>query len=223
MYLNSAHDTVITRKLTDTKEQGSKNNEKFVTSGRKDVLEEFNRSGMVNRSRTITNPPNVQEPETSRTSYKKSELNKTNVNCSLVQDDWDDTETVQGSSKEDDVALLMNKDKRKECEKNEQIEPCVNVLDSSACRTRDDTIITRELANTKEQGSKNKEETVTSDGKDVLKGVLHPWALFLKTLCIFSKNKATSDKVSYGSGQKCSKELKNHSFTSVGTIVVKLQ
>ena len=56
-----------------------------------------------------------------------------------------------------------------------------------------------------------------------LKGVLHPWALFLKTLCIFSKNKATLDKVSYGSGQKCSKELKNHSFTSVETIVVKLQ
>ena len=55
------------------------------------------------------------------------------------------------------------------------------------------------------------------------KGVLHPWALFLKTLCIFSKNKATSDKISYGSGQKCSKELKNHSFTSVETIVVKLQ
>ena len=56
-----------------------------------------------------------------------------------------------------------------------------------------------------------------------LKGVLHPWALFLKTLCIFSKNKAISDKVSYESGQKCSKELKNHSFTSVETIVVKLQ
>ena len=56
-----------------------------------------------------------------------------------------------------------------------------------------------------------------------VKGVLHPWALFLKTLCIFSKNKATSDKVSYGSGQKCSKELKSHSFTSVETIVVKLQ
>ena len=55
------------------------------------------------------------------------------------------------------------------------------------------------------------------------KGVLHPWGLFLKTLCIFSKNKATSDKVSYGSGQKCSKKLKNHSFTSVETIVVKLQ
>ena len=56
-----------------------------------------------------------------------------------------------------------------------------------------------------------------------LKGVLHLWTLFLKTLCIFSKNKATSDKVSHGSGQKCSKELKNHSFTSVETIVVKLQ
>ena len=55
------------------------------------------------------------------------------------------------------------------------------------------------------------------------KGALHPRALFLKTLCIFSKNKATSDKVSYGSGQKCSKKLKNHSFTSVETIVVKLQ
>ena len=55
------------------------------------------------------------------------------------------------------------------------------------------------------------------------KGVLHLWALFLKTLCIFSKNKATSDKVSYGSGQKCSKELENYSFTSVETFVVKLQ
>ena len=57
----------------------------------------------------------------------------------------------------------------------------------------------------------------------LFKGVLHPRALFLKTLCIFSKNKATSNKVSYGSDQKCSKELKNHSFTSVETIVVKLQ
>ena len=57
----------------------------------------------------------------------------------------------------------------------------------------------------------------------ILKGVLHLWALFLKTLCIFSKNKATSDIVSYGSGQKYSKELKNDSFTSVETIVVKLQ
>ena len=58
---------------------------------------------------------------------------------------------------------------------------------------------------------------------DLIKGVLHLWALFLKTLCIFSKNKATLDKVSYGSGQKYSKELKNHSFTSVEAIVVKLQ
>ena len=56
-----------------------------------------------------------------------------------------------------------------------------------------------------------------------LKGVLHPWALFLKTLCIFSKNKEVLDKVSHGSGQKCSKELKNCRFTSVEAIVVKLQ
>ena len=71
--------------------------------------------------------------------------------------------------------------------------------------------------------------TAIKDSKSVnhfrnqFKGVLHLWALFLKTLCIFSKNKATSDKVSYGSGQKCSKELENYSFTSVETIVVKLQ
>ena len=56
-----------------------------------------------------------------------------------------------------------------------------------------------------------------------IKGVLHPCALFLKTFCIFSKNKATLDKISYRSGQKCSKELKNHSFTSVEAIVLKLQ
>ena len=31
--------------------------------------------------------------------------------------------------KVDDVVLLMSKEKRKECEKNEQIEPRVNVLD----------------------------------------------------------------------------------------------
>ena len=59
--------------------------------------------------------------------------------------------------------------------------------------------------------------------QSVVKGVLHPWALFLKTLCIFPKNKATLDKVSYGSGQKCSKELQKHSFISVEAIVVKLQ
>ena len=57
----------------------------------------------------------------------------------------------------------------------------------------------------------------------IFKGVLHPWALYLKDLCIFSKHKATLDKASYGSGQKCSKELKNHSFTSTDAIVVKLQ
>ena len=57
----------------------------------------------------------------------------------------------------------------------------------------------------------------------IFKGVLYPWALFLKTLRIFSKNEVISDKVSYGSGQKCSKEFKNHSFTSVETIVTKLQ
>ena len=60
----------------------------------------------------------------------------------------------------------------------------------------------------------------------VLKGVQHPWALFLKTLYIFSKNKATLDKVSYRSalpGQKCSKEHKNYSFTLAESIVVKLQ
>ena len=56
-----------------------------------------------------------------------------------------------------------------------------------------------------------------------IKGLMHTWALFLKTLCSFSKNKATLDKISYGSGQKCSKELRKHSFTSVETIVVKLQ
>ena len=73
-----------------------------------------------------------------------------------------------------------------------------------------------------------KSTIVTADGTGcifsiTLKGVLHPWTLFLKNLRIFSKNKATSDKVFYGSGQKCPKELKNHSFTLVETIVVKLQ
>ena len=52
-----------------------------------------------------------------------------------------------------------------------------------------------------------------------IKGVLHPWASFLKTLCIFSKKNVILDKVSYRSGQKCSKELKNYSFTSVEAIV----
>ena len=56
------------------------------------------------------------------------------------------------------------------------------------------------------------------------KGVLHPWALYLKTLCIFSKNKAILDKVSYGSGQKCSKvgPTQISQFTSAETNVVKL-
>ena len=62
-----------------------------------------------------------------------------------------------------------------------------------------------------------------TESTESFKGVLHPWALFLRICCIFSKNKATSDKVSYGFGQKCSKELKNHSFTSVETTVMKLQ
>ena len=58
---------------------------------------------------------------------------------------------------------------------------------------------------------------------NLLKGVLHPWTLFLKTLCIFVKNKANLDKLTNESGQKCSVKLKNHSFPSVETIVVKLQ
>ena len=57
----------------------------------------------------------------------------------------------------------------------------------------------------------------------IIKGVLHLWALFWKTLCIFSKNKANLVKVFYESSQKSSKELKNHSFTSVEANVVKLQ
>ena len=66
-------------------------------------------------------------------------------------------------------------------------------------------------------------QDIEGSAPEYLKGVLHPWALILKILCIFSKNKATLDKVSYGSGQKCSKELKNYSFTSAEAIVVKLQ
>ena len=45
--------------------------------------------------------------------------------------------------------------------------------------------------------------------------------LIFEELCIISKNKATLDKVSYGSGQKYSKELKNYSFTSAETIVAR--
>ena len=69
----------------------------------------------------------------------------------------------------------------------------------------------------------NVDEFVSTYSMINFKGVQHHWTLFLKTLCIFSKNKATLDKVSYGSGQKYFKELKNYSFTSVKTIVVKLQ
>ena len=58
--------------------------------------------------------------------------------------------------------------------------------------------------------------------KTTLRGYSTPGPYFWR-LCIFSKNKAALDKLSYWSGQKCSKELKNCSFTSVETIVVKLQ
>ena len=57
----------------------------------------------------------------------------------------------------------------------------------------------------------------------LLRGYSTPVPFFFKILSIFLKDKATLDKVSYGSGQKCSKELKNHSFTSVETIVAKLE
>ena len=42
-----------------------------------------------------------------------------------------------------------------------------------------------------------------------LRGYCTPGPYFLKTLCIFSKNKATLDKVSNGSDWKCSNELSN--------------
>ena len=57
----------------------------------------------------------------------------------------------------------------------------------------------------------------------VIKGVQHHWAILLKTLCIFWKNKANLDKISYGSGYKCSKKLKNQSFTLVQIIIVTIQ
>ena len=44
--------------------------------------------------------------------------------------------------------------------------------------------------------------------------------LIFEDIVHFLKNKETLDKVSYGSGQKYSKEPKNHGFTSVETIVV---
>ena len=51
--------------------------------------------------------------------------------------------------------------------------------------------------------------------------VQHTWALFLKTLNIFSKNKESLDKYPMNLVRNSSKELKNHSFTSVETIVLK--
>ena len=51
-----------------------------------------------------------------------------------------------------------------------------------------------------------------------------PLDLIFKDFVPFLKKiKPFLDKVSNGSSQKCSKELKNHSFPSVETIVVKLQ
>ena len=55
-----------------------------------------------------------------------------------------------------------------------------------------------------------------------LRGYCTPGPYFSR-LCAFSQKIKQLDRESYGSGQKCSKELKNHSFTSVETIVVKLQ
>ena len=46
--------------------------------------------------------------------------------------------------------------------------------------------------------------------------------IFFFKLCIFSKNKATLDNLFHGSDQKCSKELKNHSFILVENKFVKL-
>ena len=54
------------------------------------------------------------------------------------------------------------------------------------------------------------------------KEVLHPWALFLKTSCNFLKNNAILDKLSYGSGLKCSKELK-YSFSKDHCCEVKVK
>ena len=78
-----------------------------------------------------------------------SEHNKPTTTCSIIQDYGGVTEINQASLKEDDVVVQMNKKKEKEYETNEQIEPSV---------IKDDTVATRELANTKEQESKNNEE-----------------------------------------------------------------
>ena len=45
---------------------------------------------------------------------------------------------------------------------------------------------------------------------------------FLRFCVFLKKKKATLDKVSNGSVQKCSKELKKYSFISAETMVVKL-
>ena len=63
---------------------------------------------------------------------------------------------------------------------------------------------------------------VTNSVCEDVKGVLHPWTLFLKTLYMVLKNKTTLGKVSNGSDKKGSKEFKNHSFISLETIAVKL-
>ena len=57
-----------------------------------------------------------------------------------------------------------------------------------------------------------------------ISGATVPLGLILEDFVHFlKKNKATWEKISYGFGQKCSKELKNRSFTSVETTFVKLQ
>ena len=65
--------------------------------------------------------------------------------------------------------------------------------------------------------------TSGSESTLVTSGGTAPLGLTFKDFVHFLKNnKETLDKVSYGSGQKCSKELNNLSFTSVETTVVKL-
>ena len=57
----------------------------------------------------------------------------------------------------------------------------------------------------------------------LFKGGTAPLGLILEYFVHFLKNKAILGNVSYGSGQKCSKELKHLCFISVEAIVVKLQ
>ena len=54
-----------------------------------------------------------------------------------------------------------------------------------------------------------------------LEGVLHPWSLFLKILCIFSKNKVTLTKYPIGLIRNVPRNSKI-SFISIETMVVKL-